>query len=490
MRKKVITGALMALILLFWIYIAALVPYTHDDWEWGIDAGLEQWLTGAVNNRFAGNFFVVIMTRSSLVKVLLMGAILFALPVLMAFLTEGGSFFARFLAGNLILLSLPLTVWRQTVGWVSGFANYCISSAMLLGWLLLLRRFLLAKKKTVLPALLLFFYTTVAGLFLENQTVLMLLVGLCLVGWALYRRQGRIMTFCTLAGAAVSCFFLFYNPLYTELNSTGTALNGIRTLAFPVDGTLWEALTALLSRYGIELLPELFRLSPAFCLMAVLLPLCCFLRSGKKRLMLLALWPAAHGLLCLFYPQAPAWSSALGACGSWAVAILSAAMSSDGWQRRVVLLLMAVFVVAPLAVVTETGERLFLLPFLLTALALLDAAAPLLNKKGLLSGCALLVCILMLRYGFIYHQVERSSRLRQELVAAAVEQGADSVILPTERWRIWWGRNPQTERYMECYREFYGIPQELTLIYLPAGSLEHWPEITQEDWEQRWVYSK
>ncbi|MBQ7936846.1 MAG: hypothetical protein IJ333_10955, partial [Clostridia bacterium] len=89
MRKKVITGALMALILLFWIYIAALVPYTHDDWEWGIDAGLEQWLTGAVNNRFAGNFFVVIMTRSSLVKVLLMGAILFALPVLMAFLTEG-----------------------------------------------------------------------------------------------------------------------------------------------------------------------------------------------------------------------------------------------------------------------------------------------------------------------------------------------------------------------------------------------------------------
>ncbi len=490
MRKKILVGASMALILFFWIAIAALVPYTHDDWEWGIDTGLEQWLSGGVNNRFAGNFFVVIMTRSSLVKVLIMGAVLFALPVLMALLARGGSFIARFWAGNLILLVLPLTIWRQTIGWVSGFANYCISAALLLGWLLLLKRFLFQRESALFPALLLFFYTVVTGLFLENQTLLMLLMALCLMCWSFYHRQGRMIAVCTLLGAALGCLFLFYNPLYADLHTGGTALNGIRTLAFPAGSSLWEALGALLVRFGSVLLPQLFRLSPAFCVMMVLIPVCCFWSSGKKRLMIWALLPAAEGILALCFPQAPLWLLAIGAFGSWAVAIWSASFFSDGGKKRILLLAMAVLVLAPLAVITETGERLFLLSFLLTALALLDAAAPLFCKKGIPAVCVALACLLMIGYSAVYQQVGHSSRLRRELVTSAVERGAESAILPTERIRIWWGRNPQTERYMECYREFYQIPEDLTLIYLPAGSLEHWPEIRAEDWEQRWIYSK
>ena len=64
----------------------------------------------------------------------------------------------------------------------------------------------------------------------------------------------------------------------------------------------------------------------------------------------------------------------------------------------------------------------------------------------------------------------------------AAEQKKSSVILPTESWKYFytWGHNPQGEERAVSYRAFYGLPEEMELIFLPPGSYDTWPEVTEE----------
>jgi len=489
MRKNIFTGAVFALFFLFWIYISAQVPYTHDDWDWGLAVGWEQWLTCSVNSRLAGNFFVVVMTRSPLVKTLLMGGCMFAVPLLLAALSgEEIPFLHRFFWANLLVLALPITIWRQTYGWVSGFANYGISCVLLLGWLLLTQRLDQREKASPLLPPFLFVYTLVSCLVLENVGALIFALSLFLMVWTLFCRRGRSGALSCLLGAGLGCFLLFYNPIYKELGNSGIALNGIRSLSFPAGSSLPEIVDAVLNRYVTVLLPEPFRLSAAFCLMMGALPLLLLRRGGHKKLLVLGLLPALCAGLLALPLNLPAWFLWAGSLLCWAAAVLAAAFSGPGGLRRAAVLLMGAGSVAPLAAITEMGERLFLLPFLLTAAVFLAAAAPALEKKPLLLVCLLALCVQMGWYIHTYHEVGRCSALRKELTAAAVEQGEKQVILPTEGHIVWWGRNPQSDWRAGYYRQFYGLPDDLTLVFLPAGSLERWPEISSVHWENRMEY--
>ena len=76
--------ALLLGALVFYLYIAWSVPYsTTDDLQWGMDQGLRWWLQGSLNRRYVGNFFAVAMCHSPLVKTLVMGLTMFAIPLLM-----------------------------------------------------------------------------------------------------------------------------------------------------------------------------------------------------------------------------------------------------------------------------------------------------------------------------------------------------------------------------------------------------------------------
>ena len=66
----------------FSLFIAWCVPYTHDDWDWGREVGITNWLSGTFNNRFVGTFFVIVMTRFPILKNLIMAATMTLLPLL------------------------------------------------------------------------------------------------------------------------------------------------------------------------------------------------------------------------------------------------------------------------------------------------------------------------------------------------------------------------------------------------------------------------
>ena len=46
--------------LAFYVWIAAQIPYTHDDWDWGLEVGMQHLLKADINSRYVGNLIEVI----------------------------------------------------------------------------------------------------------------------------------------------------------------------------------------------------------------------------------------------------------------------------------------------------------------------------------------------------------------------------------------------------------------------------------------------
>ena len=58
--------------LMFFVYlwVAAQIPYTHDDWDWGLQLGMQHLLSADINSRYTGNLIEVMITRNTALKIL------------------------------------------------------------------------------------------------------------------------------------------------------------------------------------------------------------------------------------------------------------------------------------------------------------------------------------------------------------------------------------------------------------------------------------
>ena len=502
-RSGLIRLLVLAALLAGCLWLAWNVPYTHDDWDWGRPIGLEWWRTGAMNNRYAGTFFAIVMTRSRAVKTLVMGLTMFALPLLAAAAADPGgrNRFALSLLGGGLLMTMPAVSWRQTYGWVSAFANFVVLGVWML-LLLLLTRAGTARgyRGRVIPAVL-FPLALTGQLFAENVTALAAAAALGLALWSLRTGRGRPAALSLLAGTLIGLALMFYNPLYRDLAATGYALDGIRHLAFSLDEGLWNILTVVARRYFEIVLPALFESFPT--LWAALCAGALYRLRRKVPLPLLVL----AGAICAGAVGNGLWTMEalrldsgwvhpwplLRAAGPFAVTLfLLPALSVDRRARlpRLALLGGALALMAPFAVLEEIGPRCcFPSAVLLLVLALSLLADLPWGRLGTVGAGALLAAALAFHLQ-IFQVIGDCHALREQLMREAVERGEARVVLPTESWRYFytWGHNPQGEGRAASYRAFYGLPEDMELVFLPVGSYDLWPEVTEEMLEQAAVY--
>ena len=134
--------------LLYYLWIAAQIPYTHDDWAWGTKSGMDWLLKANVNSRYAGNAMVVALTRYPGLKTIVMGIVFALIPASAVRLVksaaeqegdqEENKCIFLYILANALMLSVPKVTWMQTFGWVSGFSNYVMVSLAMLIYLLVL----------------------------------------------------------------------------------------------------------------------------------------------------------------------------------------------------------------------------------------------------------------------------------------------------------------------------------------------------------------
>ena len=496
---------LYLLFALFYLWIAAQVPYTGDDWDWGLEIGLTHLLTADINSRYAGNFLVVVMTRSAVAKTLLMGGAFFALPlVLSAAATDEGlgkpseRSVPAFLAANILILSMDRRIWQQTYGWVSGFANYGFSALLtalcILSALPLFRREVpqFSRKPGLWIAM--FLLGLVNQLFLENLAVFMILFsgGLCLVSRLRLRRvEGRYLAlFCgCLAGLAV----MFSSGIYQSLFSSGATLGGGRTMSFEVGSGIAEKLMTCLGIFCWDLSPWIWEYNLVICCaVSILLILLWLQKPGPMRgwkYLFLAADAVCVGYFIVFshleygkfflmrYAPVDVWEL-LANLGFFLLVLVQIVClyRQETWQMWKLLLiwLSAPGVIAPLSAATIEGSRFYLssnLFLIFFILLLLDDLLRTLPRTGRRMLAALSLCVLLclcLYYCFIYLDIAACTQQRMELFELAREGGVKELELPAysymSRDYVWWGE-PGEEYRTIWFREFFGIPQDVQLTF-------------------------
>ncbi len=112
--------------LLCWMF-----PYTGDDWAWGSQIGIDRlnvWFYN-YNGRYVGNLIVLALTRSNLLKTLVMAICLTGIIFLIEYISKKKwSFYVSCIA----LLMIPKGVLSQAVVWTSGFSNYVVPVFLIL----------------------------------------------------------------------------------------------------------------------------------------------------------------------------------------------------------------------------------------------------------------------------------------------------------------------------------------------------------------------
>ncbi len=501
--------ALTALMFAFSLFIAWSVPYTHDDWDWGRQIGIENWLTGRYNNRYVGTFFVIVMTRLPLVKTLVMALTMTALPLLCTYLARGRDWSQErtalmAVAAYFVVFAMPVITWRQTYGWVAGFSNFTMGSLFLL---LLMAALKYAVNGSCTRPWLLGAGCLILGfaaqLCSENISMffpVLLVVAMVLVRfWK--RRELTVVFLAALIGTALGTLLMFFNPLYVNLATSGASPEQFRSLTVSLEDPILTILGTLLTLLFGEVLPSLYETHP---ILTVVLALGAWIELGKthrKAAAALCIPMLAYGIFVCYCAHQMRWvfgwlpsSAALRTAGAAAFTLLwliSVLISREEHKWHVLVLsLFALALTTPFAAIKHMGPRCYHIShFCLLAAGLSRfAGMKFTGIRRIVTVAALAVTVVYLTRA--YAAIGSADRLRSELTRQALQTQADTLVLPSVdgEFTYSWGYNPQSDLRAEHYREYYGLPEDMNLIFLPYGSADLWPDVPEEMFQSAMIY--
>ena len=491
---------------IFYYCIAWQVPYTGDDWDWGLEIGLQHLLTADINSRYAGNLFAVIMTRSKLAQTLIMGTCSFLIPALLTVFAADGTLKSHpgkslflFLAGNCLLLTMDSEIWQQTYGWVSGFANYGISAVLIALCLCFAAPVFRTAASPKTPSATMYPVYLLLGigiqLFLENLSIFMVLFAavLCLAGYL--RRKAICREYLVfLIGTLIGLLIMFSSTIYPALFESGSTLGNGRQLSYSSQAGFAGLIVSCFRNFSQEMAMRLWENNTVLCCSISVLLILLWVKQPEtkhcrfgKFLMAIDILSIpyfitfshleygkyilqGYGLLKLF--------EVVINLGFFAVVALQVVLlyRSRRWQMAKLLLtwFSVPAVLAPLTAVVFEGCRfyltsnVFLVAFVLLLLADCITEIPHRYTDFLLalSLSAFLSCCLF--YGFIYRQIGICTQQRMEILEEARQTDASEVSLPSYPYMVldyvWWP-NPGDEYRDAYFREFFGLQPTVTLIF-------------------------
>lgn len=215
-RRK--QGQMLLIGFLVFAALAALFPYTGDDWDWGSQLGLErlETLFADYNGRYLGNLLVIAQTRVRALDVVMKALCCIMVPLLCArYSGKADSLSLAFAFG--LLLIMPRGVFAQSVVWTAGFVNY-VPSALISGWYLLM-----IKNEQMRPLGQggpgFFWGSFLMGIlgawFMENITIFNILLGFAAVVWLWWRHRSFPKAFLGFPlGAVLGAAAMFANSGY------------------------------------------------------------------------------------------------------------------------------------------------------------------------------------------------------------------------------------------------------------------------------------
>ena len=130
-----------ALLFVMLSFLCFLIPYTGDDWAWGSRIGMQLLNEGfaGYNGRYFSNLLEILLTRSRILKAVVMSAFLCGIVYLTERISDKKY---SFCLSCFLLAFIPKNVLRQGILWTAGYTNYTVSVFFVLLYIAYIRDFL------------------------------------------------------------------------------------------------------------------------------------------------------------------------------------------------------------------------------------------------------------------------------------------------------------------------------------------------------------
>lgn len=213
-------------VLIFAVCSSLALFMNGDDYLWFYsveDHDLDKWQTP--NGRFFSNKVTIWLVRSFSFRTIFI-ALTFALfLIIMAKIFDLRNFLgsSKYYLTTIFFIFIPHATYSETVNWISGYTNYVFSMLMVFIYILFMFRCIFDKyAPKPYTSVFFFFIALVGGLCVEHVTIYNALLAFTLLILA-FRMNIKSIPHAVafLIGAAISCFLMFGNGIYSDIYSKG-----------------------------------------------------------------------------------------------------------------------------------------------------------------------------------------------------------------------------------------------------------------------------
>lgn len=232
-HKRNIKYILYLFTIVFFALFYYFLPFAGDDWAWGSNIGIERLKNGfdGYNGRYLGNILIIVVTRSVIAKIIICTFVMFLLILILSKIFDNLSGTNNSTANYIIAFSSvlvlvlpnqiafgdlqPFQIFGSTVGWLSGFTNYVVPSALILVYYY----FVINKKaESKFIYLLLVFDGVLSCLCVEHYTLFCLMFSISVIIYRFYYdRKICKKSLSFFAGAFVGALIMFTNSSYLSM---------------------------------------------------------------------------------------------------------------------------------------------------------------------------------------------------------------------------------------------------------------------------------
>lgn len=209
MKSKHRKYLFVTMIILFYFIIAHTSIFKQDDFRWGTNSGLERLSKNFddYNGRYFGNYIIIALTRSRVVQAILPTIINTGIVLLIYKLFDKKINLSIVM---LFVLTLPFNVYRQTYGWLSGFANY--NTAI---FLILLIAYLIHKESLdIKNYVFLIIASFSVQLFLENTSAVNIVIATLFLIYSIFNKAYIKKSIALFIPNLIGTIVMFSNTAY------------------------------------------------------------------------------------------------------------------------------------------------------------------------------------------------------------------------------------------------------------------------------------
>lgn len=473
------------LLFLVFLVLCYLFPYSHDDWAWGSSYGMERLETyfADYNGRWIGNFVVLALTRSNLLKTVSMS---FSLVLLLFFINElvANKGKAICYLSVLFLLATPYLIFRQAVVWTAGFSNYVASMVFVFLFIYMNRElFYKEARDSWIRRIIFLLLGFLSTLFVEHVTIYALVLGIgsFIYHFLKYKKINLSLLFYFIGGI-VGTILMFSNSAYSNI-SNGS--DGYRSIG--LGNMIGNSITSYFKEIYRYFFFENYVLNMGLSIF-ILINLYCYFKENKKykksiyAISFILVFIPIYALVLRFsginlFLKYTKYINGIFSIFYYVSAFCSLFfIKSIERKRKLIFAFGSIAILtAPLFVVTPIGGRCFFPIYLFWIWIAIEFYINISKKENTYIIHILLACIFVFfLYLFcIYGYIFKVNKDRENYIR--MHKTEEVLLLPKLPYaKYMWCPDPVNAEFMKRFKSFYNIDEEVEIKF-----------ITYKEWKQK-----